>query len=82
MDARETIEEVDRIEAVDRAFGFRMEIEARAQRAAVAPIETVSQSEKGFDRIHQGSTIWLAWRPAWTGEGRAEISVGIVLENR
>ena len=81
MDARRTADDVKTLEAVDRAFGFKLAIEAHAQRVVFAPIETVSQSEKGFDRIFQGSTAWLLWKPAWSPAGEAHISVGITLEN-
>ena len=39
----------------------------------VAPIETVSESEGGFERVYQGSQILAVWRPtltkhkSWTG---------------
>lgn len=81
MDARALLTDVGRIEAVDRAYGFALAIEANAARAVLAPIETVSQSERGFDRIYQGSTVWLAWKPSWTKGGEAEISVGMSLKN-
>jgi 4-alpha-glucanotransferase len=29
----------------------------------VAPIETVSESEEGFERVYQGSQILAIWRP-------------------
>jgi len=29
----------------------------------VAPIETVSESEGGFERVYQGSQILAVWRP-------------------
>jgi len=32
----------------------------------VAPIETVSESEGGFERVYQGSQILALWRPALT----------------
>jgi alpha-amylase len=32
----------------------------------VAPIETVSESEEGFERVYQGSQILALWRPAFT----------------
>ncbi len=31
----------------------------------VAPIETVSESEGGFERVYQGSQILTLWRPDW-----------------
>jgi alpha-amylase len=30
----------------------------------IAPIETVSESEGGFERVYQGSQILAMWRPA------------------
>ncbi|MGH9355626.1 MAG: alpha-amylase/4-alpha-glucanotransferase domain-containing protein [Terriglobia bacterium] len=42
----------------------RIEITLEAPRAAawwVVPIETVSQSESGFERIYQGSAIMPVW---------------------
>jgi alpha-amylase len=32
----------------------------------VAPIETVSESEEGFERVYQGSQILATWRPSFT----------------
>ena len=32
----------------------------------VAPIETVSESEGGFERVYQGSQILTVWRPDWS----------------
>jgi hypothetical protein len=32
----------------------------------VAPIETVSESEGGFERVYQGSQILALWRPDLT----------------
>jgi 4-alpha-glucanotransferase len=32
----------------------------------VAPIETVSESEEGFERVYQGSQILAIWRPDFT----------------
>lgn len=32
----------------------------------IAPIETVSESEGGFERVYQGSQILAVWRPALT----------------
>jgi len=29
----------------------------------IAPIETVSQSESGFERVYQGSAILAVWKP-------------------
>ena len=32
----------------------------------IAPIETVSESEEGFERVYQGSQILAVWKPALT----------------
>jgi alpha-amylase len=32
----------------------------------IAPIETVSESEEGFERVYQGSQILAVWRPTLT----------------
>ena len=34
----------------------------------VAPIETVSESEGGFERVYQGSQILAVWRPNFTAQ--------------
>ena len=34
----------------------------------IAPIETVSESETGFERVYQGSQILAIWRPDFTSE--------------
>ena len=36
-----------------------------AQEFWVAPIETVSESEEGFERVYQGSQILAIWRPVF-----------------
>ena len=81
MDARRVVKDVALLEAVDRAFGFKVGIKADADMMVLAPIETVSQSEKGFDRMYQGSTVWFAWKPSWATSGKTEISVGIEIKN-
>jgi len=35
----------------------------------IAPIETVSESEGGFERVYQGSQILALWRPDLTKTG-------------
>jgi hypothetical protein len=32
----------------------------------IAPIDTVSESESGFERVYQGSQILAVWRPELT----------------
>ena len=81
MDAKLVVDDVSILEAVDRAFGFKLVIDAEARKVVLCPVETVSQSEKGFDKIFQGTTAWLAWKPEWSPAGEAQISVGIELKN-
>jgi 4-alpha-glucanotransferase len=80
LDERATLEGIRELELLDRAFGFRARIAAGAERWVLAPVETVSQSEQGFDKLYQGSVVWMAWRPRWTAEGVAEFAVNVALE--
>jgi hypothetical protein len=34
----------------------------------IAPIETVSESEEGFERVYQGSQILAVWYPGLSGQ--------------
>jgi hypothetical protein len=42
----------------------------------IAPIETVSESEGGFERVYQGSQILALWRP--TMEKMASVSARLL----
>jgi 4-alpha-glucanotransferase len=47
--------------------GVRIALHApAAEEFWVAPIETVSESEEGFERVYQGSQILAVWRPGLT----------------
>jgi alpha-amylase len=47
--------------------GVRLALHApAADEFWVAPIETVSESEEGFERVYQGSQILAVWRPGLT----------------
>lgn len=82
MDAKETIAEAEELNLVDRAFGFRVRIKTQPHaRWMFLPIETVSQSEKGFDKLYQGSNIWISWKPVWGKDNKANFSVCISLES-
>jgi alpha-amylase len=51
-----------RVRAVDEWQDVAVEIEARgAHELWIAPIETVSESEEGFERVYQGSQILGVW---------------------
>ncbi len=70
---------MDRIEAVDEIDSFRMIVTAPADQMIIAPVESLSQSEKGFDRIYQGSMLLLAVKPNWN-LGVYKFSVGISIQ--
>jgi len=66
---------------VDEWQRVRISLDAQPRpRWWVVPIETVSQSELGFERVYQGSAILVVWKidpPSWrdvTGVVRAEIA--------
>jgi len=47
--------------------GVRIALHApAAEEFWIAPIETVSESEEGFERVYQGSQILAVWRPGLT----------------
>jgi 4-alpha-glucanotransferase len=48
---------------------FRVALHAPgAEKFWVAPIETVSESEEGFERVYQGSQILAVWLPDFTAQ--------------
>lgn len=55
--------------AVDEWQGVKISLEARPQaRWWIVPVETISQSESGFERVYQGSAILAVWTidpPGW-----------------
>ena len=51
-----------RVRLADEWQNVAVEIEARgASQLWIAPIETVSESEEGFERVYQGSQILAVW---------------------
>ncbi|HET9399931.1 MAG TPA: alpha-amylase/4-alpha-glucanotransferase domain-containing protein, partial [Candidatus Acidoferrales bacterium] len=66
------------IRAVDEWQNFEAEISAPgAEETWIVPIETVSESEEGFERVYQGSQIMSVWRAEISagGEWSCEISL-------
>jgi alpha-amylase len=66
---------------VDEWQGVKISLDAQPRpRWWIVPIETISQSELGFERVYQGSAILAVWKidPAsWrdvTGVLRAEVT--------
>jgi len=73
---------------VDEWQGVKISLDAEPRpRWWIVPIETISQSELGFERVYQGSAILAVWRidPAsWqdvTGVVRAEVSLWVAPGN-
>ena len=58
-----------RLMVVDEWQRIKITLEARPQATWwIVPIETISQSELGFERVYQGSAILVVWKidpPAW-----------------
>ena len=70
-----------RVRLVDEWQDVAVEIEARgASQLWISPIETVSESEEGFERVYQGSQILGVWNatlsPAepWSAETVLHVS--------
>ena len=65
---------------VDEWQNVAIEIEApHAEEFWIAPIETVSESEEGFERVYQGSQILAVWRPDLTANKtwRTELAIHV-----
>lgn len=66
---------------VDEWQGVQISIAAEPEPVWwVAPIETVSQSESGFERIYQGSAILAVWKPSPASEGTFESRIRLEIE--
>ncbi|HEY2645965.1 MAG TPA: alpha-amylase/4-alpha-glucanotransferase domain-containing protein, partial [Candidatus Acidoferrales bacterium] len=70
-----------RVRLVDEWQDVAVEIETRdAHKLWVSPIDTVSESEEGFERVYQGSQILGVWNvtlspsESWTAETVMRIS--------
>ena len=70
-----------RVRLADEWQDVSVEIEAGgASKMWVAPVDTVSESEEGFERVYQGSQILCVWNvkldPArpWTAETLLKVS--------
>ncbi|MFH1874343.1 MAG: alpha-amylase/4-alpha-glucanotransferase domain-containing protein [Pseudomonadota bacterium] len=75
LDANKKLNDLTDLNLIDEAFGFKVALNAEpACFCTFWPIETVSQSEKGFDHLYQGSKIILSW------SNLTKFSVGISLE--
>ncbi len=69
------------LRVVDEWQGVEVTIAASSARDFwIAPIETVSESEGGFERIYQGSQILAVWpvelSPGWEWKGKLALRVG------
>ena len=62
MRERGCVAAIDKFSLVDAWHGFRVTLCLdRAGDVWYIPIETVSQSEEGFERIYQGSALLASW---------------------
>jgi hypothetical protein len=74
----DTARRVDRAHLVNRDEGFKVTIEARpAVTLWLIPIETVSLSESGFERIHQGVALVLSKDLPTKGPLRLSLALGV-----
>ena len=79
MKSRGVWEKVGEVRAIDRRSGFRMTFDlAPAADAWRFPLETVSQSEEGFERNYQGTVLAFVW-PADLGPSSAPLRVRVTL---
>ena len=51
-------------------------------RAAWGPVETVSLSESGFERIYQGTAVLIVWSVDLEPGGECELSATLTLARR
>jgi alpha-amylase len=62
MNGRGTHEAVAELCMADEAFGFQVRLRTGAPALVFRfPVETVSQSESGYERNYQGSCLWFTW---------------------
>jgi alpha-amylase len=73
-----------RVRLVDEWQDVAVEIEARgASQLWISPIETVSESEEGFERVYQGSQILGVWNVTlspmepWSSETVLRVSAAL-----
>jgi alpha-amylase len=83
LGSRGRLEGAGALAMIDEWLGCELAIECDAPAAAAwAPVETVSLSETGFERIYQGSALLFAWplalEPGQTWETSLRLRVGQV----
>jgi alpha-amylase len=71
----------DRLTLIDEWVGVEARVEAAPATAmAWGPVETVSVSETGFERIYQGTALLIAWR--LDGEAEREVMTRLTVSDR
>ncbi len=81
MNSMGAVDSVSLARLVDRWMNVALVV--RCEPAATLwrfPIETVSQSEGGFEKTYQGSSVSLIWPFTIEAGGRAQFSVGLKVE--
>ncbi len=59
---RKTYDDVDGYELVDESRGFRISCRSKSDKLWLFPIETVSNSEGGFERVYQETSLVHLYR--------------------
>lgn len=70
-----------RMNAVDEWQRLRVTLDAaQAREFWIAPVETISESEDGFERVYQGLQILAVWQPDFSGAApwSAQFTVRVV----
>jgi alpha-amylase len=75
------LRETDRIGLVDEWLGLDVSLTLSKQGAIWAfPVQTVSQSEGGFELVHQSTAVVPHWQVEPNAEGRWEVRLGLRLD--
>jgi alpha-amylase len=79
--SRGRVRDRDHVTLVDEWLGVRATLRwSPGAELAWGPVETVSVSEAGFERIYQGTALLLAWPVP--PEGAPEMRVGLEVSER
>jgi alpha-amylase len=71
----------DRIGLVDEWRGLDVSLAlSRRGRIGAFPIQTVSQSEGGFELVHQSTVVMLQWSVQPDEQGRWEVTLSLKLD--
>ena len=81
LDKQLDLEQTDRISLVDEWLGLDVSVElSRASSIWTMPVETISQSEGGFELVHQSVAVVPHWEFVMPADGPWVIDLRIVLD--